>query len=119
MTSLSQKSINNSLTRANSSEIAGFAMPSNSKVEHLTLGSSGSKYTAPANGYFTISKGSGGANYMKFHNTTNNLTIQVRATSSSQDVECFIPCLKGQEIEIKYNASGTVYYFDFIYAEGE
>lgn len=122
MTSLSQKSINNSLTRANSSEIASYFLPSN-KTEDLTLGASGTKYIAPANGWVWLDKSGGGSNAFidcsVFDSDNNWLYSDSRyKPSSPSEISILFPVKKGNEFTVTYNAIGTVYKFKFIYAIG-
>ncbi len=119
MTSLIQKSINNSLTHANSAEIAGFAMPSDNFID-LTLGSSGSTYTAPANGWFAISKISGSSDrYVQLYNSTNHIGINAYVPYTGGVGLCFIPVKKGDTVTVSYDLIGSTIYFRFYYAKGE
>lgn len=123
MTSLSQKSINNSLTRANSAEIAGFAMPS-SKYEEITLLANGSEYNAPANGYYVVAMYSVNSNgYISIVNMTADTKENVQSNNHGSDyLSVFLPVSKGQIIKFWYNSSmsfQTSSYFRFVYAGGE
>ena len=125
MTSLSQKSINNSLTRANSAEIAGFAMPG-SKYDDFTWNANPNTQTAPANGYFfvdglaTIS----GSQYATASVNDKNGNFKYKMTNwypQSQGFAFVLPVLAGDEVTftIGPNLPQAIYYFRFIYAEGE
>lgn len=118
MTSLSEKTINNSLTRANSAEIAGFALPSE-EYEELTLGTSGTEYIAPANGYFAFS-GRLSTSGMEFilTNTESGLGNYTRTSANSQFTGVFLPALKGQKITM-FRGVGSDWVARFVYAEGE
>lgn len=106
------------LKRSNKSEISSWGMPSNKYID-LTLGASGTFYTAPANGYFTIDKKSSSANqYVQFINVSVQLATNIQAPGTF-DIRAFIPVKKGQQLKINYNAGGEVVWFRFIYAEGE
>lgn len=113
-----------------SSTGAGWAMPSDRYVA-LTLGASGSTYTAPANGYFCLNK----------TKTSQNQYIAINRKSKDSDskdsdafemgvwsngnpaateglVYTYLPAKKDDLIQIDYSAGGAVSYFKFIYAQG-
>lgn len=96
---------------------SGFGLPSSSRYQALTLGSSGASYTAPANGWVLFSKqvtASGQyiqANHAQFANNAI-------ASASGQTLMLIIPVLKGT-FTVSYNAAGSTGSFKFIYAEGE
>lgn len=114
----------NLLKRSDKSEISGWGMPS-SKYINLTLGADGSEYIAPANGWFYIAKNSGGSN--KFLNIYNNKRVSkgtslVGMTQYSVGLHImavYVPAIKGDNVEIRYNATGKTEIFRFVYAEGE
>lgn len=103
-------------------KMAGASMPSDT-YDDLTLGASGAIYTAPANGWFYISKHGSGAGQQLVMGVkdTNNLTIYditcVTATSANA-VSGILPVKKGDRVEITYQAGGELYGFRFIYAKG-
>ena len=98
---------------------SGFGFPSNRYID-LELGATGSKYTAPANGWFCIGKQAGVNNaYIDIFNTTKSFRKQENIPLSNVYGFCFIPCSKNDVIVVNYNASGELNYFRFIYAEGE
>lgn len=110
-------SLNNALTRANSDLIAGYAMPSDT-YDDLTLGASGSNYTAPANGWFTLDKTTTQAQYVALINTNNNVKTESRATNNGQTLRVFLPVKKNDVVECYYSAAGTLNCFRFVYAVG-
>ncbi len=97
--------------------IAHQAMPSGTYTD-LSLGTSGSTYTAPADGYF----------YLRKAGTATNQYIYMGGNGLSQDVFCplsnggtrsiWLPVKKGAVVTISYNADGSVTSFRFIYAVG-
>lgn len=106
-------------TKTNFVEAAAASMPSGRYI-NLTLGASGSPYTAPANGWFIIS-GKSTANggycildtsiYEPSYMTTNDAGWFDRG---------FIPVRKGQVITLRYgNYEIEADRFKFIYAKGE
>ena len=109
------------LTTSGKSLISGLPMPSN-RYTDLTLGASGSTYTAPANGWFGLSKNSGGSGKYIGIWTGGNYSNAIGMTSfatASQGLSVYCPCRKGDSVQVDYNATGTTGMFRFIYAEGE
>lgn len=101
------------------SQIVSWGMPS-SKYVDLTLGSSGSKYTAPANGWFYLNKTTQDGGYIALDNTTCNFRSFITSRSSAtHNISTYIPAKKGDVIVPTYNATGATVAFRFIYAEGE
>ena len=97
----------------------GAGMPSNKYID-LTLGASGTTYTAPANGYYAIDKTAGDEfQYVALTNTTAGMAI-IQHAGNSNKYHCagFIPVRKGDILVVTYGATGTTDYFKFIYAEG-
>lgn len=102
--------------------IAHNAMPSDRYVD-LTLGASDTVYTAPADGWFTISKTAGSdwyTIYLQILDTTgaNVLLSQTIVGYRSTELKGSLPAKKGQKCRIWYNASGALQYFRFVYAQG-
>ena len=94
------------------------SMPSNRYID-LTLGASGTSYIAPADGYFTITKGATAAGqyvYLRAE-ATNEINV---LNSASDTLVCrtFLPVQKGTRILVTYTADSTTYIFRFIYANG-
>ena len=93
-------------------------MPSNRYIG-LTLGASGSTYTAPANGYFIIRKNSTAASQaFYFNNKTSGMSTYTGSPSSGWEICLSINAKKGDIVEIFNTLGGTTIYFRFIYAEG-
>ena len=99
---------------------SGIGFPS-SRYEDLTLGASGTEYTAPANGRFFIYKNAGGTNqYVTLTNTScANMQTHFWVPISGAGCANYIEARKGDVVKITYTASGATNYFRFIYAEGE
>ena len=98
---------------------SGFGFPS-SRYEDLELGASGTQYTAPANGWFFLSKVCGITDgYIAFTNNTKGYEKISCISPSSYYARDIFPVQKEDIIQIDYNASGAIKYFRFIYAEGE
>ena len=104
------------LNASGKSFASGLSMPSSRYID-LTLGASGSIYTAPANGYFCVAKKSGGTNqYLGLTSYGLDVTVYY---DSGMVARNFIPCKKGGTITVNYNMTGDTQFFRFIYAEGE
>ena len=99
------------------SVISGYSMPSGKLVD-LTLGASGTTYTAPANGWFYIGKGISANQYFIFDNMTSHFAINT-APAGTNSIYNVMPVTKGDIVQVRYTASGTTNYFRFIYAQGE
>ena len=103
-------------TKTDMLQASGAGMPS-SKYIDLTLGASGTPYTAPANGYFTISANT--ANLVRFDGLGVSCTLPDARGSFSSG---YVPVKKGKTMYLNYNSlvlSDPWNYFQFIYAEGE
>lgn len=98
---------------------AGWAMPSG-KHTTLTVGASGTSYTAPANGWFYINVG--------FTNTSgtvrlNSPTLSIRGNANagaatSTPVSVYMPISKNQKAVVEYANVKTFYTFAFFAAVG-
>lgn len=104
--------------------MARASMPSSSHIE-LTLGASGSTYTAPADGWLCLAKQTTDYNqYIQFNATESDLVsksnflIGAETYNIGSLVYVFMPMAKGQSTKIYYNVGGNVYAFRFIYAKG-
>ena len=94
-------------------------LPSN-KYINLTLGEHGTTYTAPANGWFAISKTSGGTGkYIGLLNITSGCGIEAYPNVNNNNAKLLIPVKKNDVLQVIYSLSGETQYFRFIYAEGE
>lgn len=99
-------------------EITSWGMPSSNYID-ITLGSSGSTYAAPANGWYCLRKKSSGNNqYLQMSNTTSAVNFQTWS-SFAASFEMFIPVKKDDTVKISYSFDGITERFRFIYAEGE
>lgn len=97
--------------------------PSDEYVD-LTLKSSGSEYTAPANGYIYIAKASGAARQyvsVGIKDTSGQSVIEDYnlLSSTTQNLTLMFPISKGATYVVGYNATGATNFFRFIYAQGE
>ena len=96
----------------------GASMPSNRHI-NLTLGASGSTYTAPASGYVYIYRtglSDGNATYIAVIGSIGSKSVAVTGSLVTQN---FLPVRKGQSFSVSYSGSTTSFTFRFTYAEGE
>lgn len=93
-------------------------MPSGNFIS-LTLGASGTNYTAPANGYFCLSKQASGS--LQWANLINNggAIRMVASAPSGIYIYVYIPVKKGDNVIPFYDATGSTEFFRFVYAEGD
>lgn len=98
---------------------SGFGFPSGRFV-NLELGASGTKYTAPANGWFYLAKSSNGSNqYIKLNCTTRGYSVILFANTSNNELRQMLPVEKGYVVQADYTAAGSTIAFKFFTAEGE
>ena len=93
-------------------------MPGN-KYEDVTVGASGTTYTAPANGYF-CSQGnfSDGNCYIELLNNTKRNIGTIAKAGNDWTYAVFVPCQKGDQAAIFYNRIDNPK-LTFLYAEGD
>lgn len=115
--SFSGKQIIKIIDSSDTSFIAHQAMPSDRYID-MTLGASGSSYTAPADGYFTYMDNSSSFGLACLVNQTNGLTNGINALSSTWVRRVFLPAKKGDIVNLIYENGGTNQIFRFIYAQG-
>lgn len=107
------------VTKTNKVQAAEASMPSSRYID-LTLGASGSTYTAPASGTFYFRKRSTAAGqYISLANLSNNTFEEYYSSNSNQDFGISMNVLKGVAINANYTFGGTTHEFKFVYAEGE
>ena len=98
-------------------QAAEASMPSTKYID-LTLGSSGTTYTAPANGWVVFGKAASGAG--QYINLSSGYTTnQVVSNASGNILSIYIPVYKGKTFKANYSAGGATNSFRFIYAKGE
>lgn len=96
--------------------MGSMAMPSDKYID-LTLGASGSTYTAPANGYYRCYiGGSSGYKWLRLHTTSDY--IQEAGFSTNSNICFTVPIQKGQTLNVQYSGTLTVSGLRFIYAQG-
>ena len=109
-------------------KLQSYSLPS-SQYTNLTLGASGTKYTAPADGWVYFAKKLGASWYESGLNTLidpqgSGSSVENRFTavkSTGYDSAAgfnILPVNKGQVFTATYNATGNTIAFKFIYAVG-
>lgn len=102
----------------NDTEWASTASKPSNRYIDLTLGASGSTYTAPANGWFSISKqGSSAEQFVFLWDIVGGLGFQSVRGNGTHCVSS-LEIKKGGTIQVDYTADGGLGHFRFIYDEG-
>ncbi len=109
------------VTAEGKSFISGLGMTSSNRYTDLTMGASGTLYTAPATGWVSVSKNAGIANaYLNLSiDGANNIGFTIHVPYAENYCRCCLPIKKGDKFIVSYNATGATNTFRFIYAEGE
>lgn len=94
--------------------MSGMGMPSGKYID-LTLGASGTTYTAPANGWVIVGKRCTANQYL---GTYSNTIMKCLETWDSSYCSLYFPVKKGDIFPISYTAAGKTEVFRFIYAQG-
>ena len=97
--------------------ISSWGMPS-SKYIDLTLGASGTLYTAPANGWVYFNKIATATN-QNLAMGANGLGFSIFSSSAGQWLGLTMPIQKGRNFYVSYTANGATNTFRFHYAQGE
>lgn len=93
------------------------AMPSYRYV-NLTLGASGTTYTAPADGWFYLKKTAGTTSFVQLFRDASLIGVFNRTTVSTDKIDALLPCSKSDVITASYSATGATDVFRFYYANG-
>ena len=123
ITSIAPKTAFHALDYSDKSVISGWGMPSNRYI-NLTLGASGSSYTAPANGWFYVRLQMKNAYcYLEWSNQTTSAVQTENSYGGTPYKGTIFPVRKGDVVKLSYiqidtsNTNNQI--FRFIYAEGE
>lgn len=106
------------LTNTGQIKAAHLAMPSNT-YDDLTLGASGTEYTAPADGWFVLQKMSvGNAESQDMANKNNGISASTMVSGYSI-LNCMtVAAKKGDVVLLNYYTQGTTVMWRFVYAVG-
>lgn len=118
ITDFSPRTVLKALDWNDKETIAGWGM-SSGKMVNLTVLTSGSTYTSPANGWFTASMARDSASWtMGLANSAGpSMKGTTNTNNNTNNVQAYIPAKKGDTITFGY--SGTSPILRFYYAEGE
>lgn len=103
-----------------SSQVAHMAMPSN-KYINLTLGASGTKYIAPADGYIIFRNNvTNIGQQIQLVNENNKIQTWINSGKNNGIIGCWICVGKGDSVSLVYDmpSDGKNMIFRFVYAEG-
>lgn len=104
------------ITNSTKSTIAGYAMPSDT-YDNLTLGASGTTYTAPANGWFCLYR-IPAVGYSNIENLTTGFMTESRNTVNGAGNGVWAPVRKNDIIKLTYDGGTNVTQWRFYYAVG-
>lgn len=100
----------------NGINISAMSKPSGT-YKNLTLGASGSTYTAPADGWVFFEKVAGTAGaYISL--ASSPFSINEAGVGAANSLSVLIPIRAGVKLTVYYTATGATNAFRFIYAEG-
>ena len=111
----------NLLKQSDKSQVSGWGMPSGNYID-LTLGANDSQYTAPANGWFVLTKRLGASAQLTTSVNSKFGFITYSNNTSNQLNQHTVPVKKGDTVTIHWSAAGSTTANDgirFIYAQGE
>lgn len=123
VTSFTPKTVFHALDYNDKSTISGWSMPSSRYID-LTLGASGSNYTAPANGWFSLwlKDGMPAQGRIVIRNDITKFGYGIGVSNNLAGFTALnCPASKGTIVTIYYEGTTapSSYQFRFIYAEGE
>lgn len=108
------------ITSAGKTVCANMAMPSGTYT-NLTIGTHGTSYSAPADGYFIVKGYNSSAtlsNLLGCLNTSTGLGYSITPSNySGSESTVTVPAKKGEQVVI-YNYGGTFTMVRFVYANG-
>ena len=107
------------IAAAGKSYVSGLGLPNLAKYKDLSLGSTGSTYTAPANGWVVFGKQSTDGLQFVLLSKDNNPWSIAWAAYSQWNLFVYIPVKKGEIFKANYTAGGATQMFRFYYAEGD
>lgn len=107
----------NNITTSDKEFISAQGKPSNRYVD-LTLGASGTTYTAPANGWFFLDKRATAQGQFIQFNNDSRYTLTIHASNPDSRLCLLYPILKNEKVIVVYDAKGRTNSFRFIYDEG-
>lgn len=106
------------ITSVAKSTAAGLALPS-AKYKDLSLGSTGSTYTAPANGWVVFGMQSTAATQNVLLSKDGGAWAISWSHAALLNLYVYVPVTKGEIFKAGYTAGGQKLIFRFYYAEGD
>ena len=103
--------------KVDTAAVAHLAMPSSTSVD-LTLGSSGTTYTAPADGWVAFKKVANGVGQFIYINANGLETGVYSPNTGLSDLTVNAPVSKNTFFAVYYNANGDAKGLKFVYAIG-
>ncbi len=105
------------LTNAGKIVAANASLPSNIYTD-LTVGNTGTSYTAPADGWFCCQGATTNtSSAVGFRNDTSGMSCYIPGVYNNSPVRCFIPVRKNDSVIFQYT-NVTVTLLRFVYAQG-
>ena len=121
ITSFNPKDIFQAIDKSDTEWASTASKPSDRYID-LTLGASGTIYTAPANGtvYFAKQAGANTPVYLWIENTNSSLSniSWINSNGSSDFTSVSLPVATGDVFKVYYTANGNTNYFRFIFDKG-
>lgn len=100
---------------------SSWGFPSSRYID-LTFGAGGTLYTAPANGWFYLQKGTTAVNQVivltRKDGNADGMETKIRSGTSTGNYSIILPCSKNDVMRLDYSFGGATVYFRFYYAEG-
>lgn len=116
MTSLSNKSINNSLTRANNKEIVSWGTPDYSAGVAISVPKSSATYTAPSAGIYVLAYEGGSSVSGKHILVNDSIVYRYQYTSAANpSFNCFVLLDKGDVLSADTTSSPSTIRFSIFY----
>lgn len=94
------------------------SMPEALIYDDLTLGTSGTEYTAPADGFFVFAKKCATTDNIAIFHSSYRYGARAYCTVSNGIPMITVPCKKGDKVVVSYLGTGATEHFHFIYAVG-
>ena len=101
------------------SRIAGYALPAPTSWTELTVGTSGSTYVAPANGWFCAEGYNSSNNTGSISMSNSSMRAMSNAGTGDYTGAVIIPAIKGETVTLNYSNITNWTRFRFVYAVGE
>lgn len=81
------------------------SLPTAANMVSITIGASGTEYTAPDDGWFAVYASGGQSNSCQLINTTTGIMISTPGITGFADASAFIPARKGETVLFRYTGT--------------